>query len=106
MDPGATVNFDSSTPAIGWSEFAAGTLQAQLGHFGGESGGLKLAETRVRSVPGEGLEPSPGKPSQDFKSVTGLKKRAYREIEPVSPSLTPATPNNHGSQESFRENTT
>ncbi len=53
---------------VSWSEFAAGTLQAQLGHFGVESGRLKLAETRVRSVPGEGLEPSRGKPSQDFKS--------------------------------------
>ncbi len=53
---------------MSWSEFAAGTLQAQLGHFEVESGGLNLAETRVVSVPGEGLEPSPGKPSQDFKS--------------------------------------
>ena len=53
---------------MSWSEFAAGTLRAQLGHFRGESGGLNLAETRVRSVPGEGLEPSRGKPSQDFKS--------------------------------------
>ena len=44
------------------------SLRAQLGYFQGESGGLKLAETRVRSVPGEGLEPSRGKPSQDFKS--------------------------------------
>ena len=53
---------------MSWSEVAAGTLQAQLGHFGVESRGLNLAETRVRSVPGEGLEPSRGKPSQDFKS--------------------------------------
>ncbi len=53
---------------VSWSEFAAGTLQAQLGHFEGESGRLNFAETRVRSVPGEGLEPSRGKPSQDFKS--------------------------------------
>ncbi len=53
---------------MSWSEFAAGTLWAQLGHFGGESGGLNFAETRVVSVPGEGLEPSRGKPSQDFKS--------------------------------------
>jgi len=53
------------------SEFAAGTLQAQLGHFGVESGRLNLAETRVRNVPGEGLEPSRGKPSQDFKSCSG-----------------------------------
>ncbi len=53
---------------VSWSEFAAGTLQAQLGYFEGESGRLNLAETRVRSVPGEGLEPSRGKPSQDFKS--------------------------------------
>ncbi len=53
---------------VSWSEFGAGTLWAQLGHFEGESGRLKLAETRVRSVPGEGLEPSRGKPSQDFKS--------------------------------------
>ena len=53
---------------VSWSEFAAGTLRAQLGYFEGESGRLNLAETRVRSVPGEGLEPSRGKPSQDFKS--------------------------------------
>ncbi len=53
---------------MSWSEFAAGTLQAQLAHFQVESGGLNLAETPVRSVPGEGLEPSRGKPSQDFKS--------------------------------------
>ena len=53
---------------VSWSEFAAGTLRAQLGHFEVESGRLNLAETRVRSVPGEGLEPSRGKPSQDFKS--------------------------------------
>ncbi len=53
---------------VSWSEFGAGTLMAQLGYFQGESGGLKLAETRVRSVLGEGLEPSRGKPSQDFKS--------------------------------------
>jgi len=53
---------------VSWSEFAAGTLWAQLGYFRGESGGLNLAKTRVRSVPGEGLEPSRGKPSQDFKS--------------------------------------
>ena len=53
---------------VSWSEFAAGTFQAQLGHFWGESGRLNLAETRVVSVPGAGLEPSPGKPSQDFKS--------------------------------------
>ncbi len=53
---------------MSWSEFAAGTLWAQLGYLGGESGGLNFAETRVRSVPGEGLEPSRGKPSQDFKS--------------------------------------
>jgi len=91
---------------MSWGEFAAGTLRAQLGHFGGESGRLNLAETRVRSVPGEGLEPSPGKPSQELKSVTGLKKRTYGEIEPVSSSLTPATPNDHGPQEGFRENPT
>ncbi len=53
---------------LSWREFAAGTLWAQLGHFGVESGRLNFAETRVRSVPGEGLEPSQGKPSQDFKS--------------------------------------
>ncbi len=53
---------------MSWSEFAAGTLQAQLGHLGVESERLNLAETRVRSVPGEGLEPSRRKPSQDFKS--------------------------------------
>ncbi len=53
---------------VSWSEFAAGTLRAQMGYFRGESGGLNLAETRVVSVPGEGLEPSRGKPSQDFKS--------------------------------------
>ncbi len=53
---------------MSWSEFAAGTLQAHLGYFGGESGGLNFAETRVRSGTGEGLKPSPGKPSQDFKS--------------------------------------
>ncbi len=53
---------------VSWSEFAAGTLRAQLGNFRDESEGLNLAETRVRSVPGEGLEPSRGKPSQDFKS--------------------------------------
>ncbi len=54
---------------VSWSEFAAGTLRAQMGYFEGESGGgLNLAETRVVSVPGEGLEPSRGKPSQDFKS--------------------------------------
>ncbi len=53
---------------VSWSEFAAGTLRAQLGYFGVESERLKLAETLVRSVPGEGLEPSRGKPSQDFKS--------------------------------------
>ena len=53
---------------LGWSEFGAGTLQAQLGHFEVESGGFKLAETRVRNEPGEGLEPSPGKPSPAFKS--------------------------------------
>ncbi len=53
---------------MSWSEFGAGTLQAQLGHFQGESGGLNFAETRVVSVPGEGLEHSRGKPSQDFKS--------------------------------------
>ena len=66
---------------VSWSEFAAGTLWAQLGHFGGESGGLNLAETRVRNVPGEGLEPSRGKPSQDFKSweaVSGLLRNAYK----------------------------
>jgi len=40
---------------VSWSEFAAGTLRAQLGHFGVESGRLNFAETRVRSVPGEGL---------------------------------------------------
>ncbi len=44
------------------------SLRAQLKYFQGESRGLNLAETRVRSVPGEGLEPSRGKPSQDFKS--------------------------------------
>jgi len=53
---------------VSWSEFAAGTIQAQFGVLEGESGRLNLAETRVRSVPGEGLEPSRGKPSQDFKS--------------------------------------
>ncbi len=53
---------------MSWSEFAAGTTQAQLGHFEVESGKLNLAETRVRSVPGEGLESSRGKPSQDVKS--------------------------------------
>ncbi len=53
---------------VSWSEFGAGITQAQLGRFQVESGGLNLAETRVRSVPGEGLEPSRGKPSQDFKS--------------------------------------
>ncbi len=57
---------------MSWSEFAAGTIQAQLGHFEGESTELKFAETRVRSVPGEGLEPSRGKPSQDFKSCAYL----------------------------------
>ncbi len=56
---------------VSWSEFAAGTLRAQLGYFEGELGRLNLAETRVRSVPGEGLEPSRGKPSQDFKSCSG-----------------------------------
>jgi len=59
---------------VSWSEFAAGTLQAQLGYFGGESGRLNFAETRVVSVPGEGLEPSRGKPSQDFKSCAFLQK--------------------------------
>ncbi len=53
---------------VSWSEFAAGTLRAQLGYFEVESGGLNFAETRVVSVSGEGLEPSRGKPSQDFKS--------------------------------------
>ena len=43
---------------MSWSEFLAGTLRAQLGHLEGESGGLNLAETRVRSVPREGLEPT------------------------------------------------
>ncbi len=54
-------------------------------------------------------EACPGRDSnshQDFKSVTGLKKRPYGEIEPVSPSLTPAAPNDHWPQEGFRENTT
>ena len=55
---------------MGWSGFGAGTLRAQFGYFGVESGRLNLAETRVRSVPGEGLEPSRGKPSQDFKDCT------------------------------------
>ncbi len=53
---------------VSWSEFLAGTTRAQLGHFGVESRRLNLAETRVRSVPGEGLEPSRGKPSQGLKS--------------------------------------
>ncbi len=53
---------------MSWSEFAAGTLWAQLGVLEGESGRLNFAGTRVVSVPGEGLEPSRGKPSQDFKS--------------------------------------
>ena len=48
------------------------SLRAQLGYFQGESEGLKLAETRVRSVLGEGLEPSRGKPSQNFKSCACL----------------------------------
>ena len=61
---------------VSWSEFAAGTLQAQLGYVGGESGRLNLAETRVVSVPGEGLEPSRGKPSQDFKSCAFFVGRA------------------------------
>ena len=47
---------------MSWSEFAAGTIWAQLGYFGFESGGLNFAETRVRNVPGEGLEPSQGNP--------------------------------------------
>ena len=42
---------------MSWSEFGAGTLRAQLGHFEGESGRLKFAETRVRSVPGEITSP-------------------------------------------------
>ena len=58
----------STLAGVSWGWFLAGTLWAQLGYFGVESGGLNLAETRVRSVPGEGLEPSRGKPSQDFKS--------------------------------------
>ncbi len=32
---------------VSWSEFAAGTLRAQLGYFRGGSGKLNLAETRV-----------------------------------------------------------
>ncbi len=62
---------------MSWSEFAAGTVRAQLGHFEGESGRLNLAETRVVSVPGEGLEPSRGKPSQDFKSCAFFVGRAW-----------------------------
>ena len=58
---------------VSWSEFAAGTLRAQLGHLEGESGRLKLAETRVVSVPWEGLEPSP-----DFKSC----ESSFRLPEP------------------------
>ncbi len=54
-------------------------------------------------------EACPGRDSnyhQDFMSVTGLKKRPYGEIEQVSPSLTPAAPNDHWPQEGFHENTT
>ena len=73
---------------MSWSEFAAGTLRAQLGYFRVESGRLNLAKTRVRSVPGEGLEPSRGKPSQDFKSCASASnpkahldvKRPYRKV--------------------------
>jgi len=57
---------------VSWSEFGAGTLRAQLGYFQDESRRLNLAETRVRSVSEEGLEPSRGKPSQDFKSCAFL----------------------------------
>ncbi len=39
---------------VSWSEFAAGTLRAQMGHFQVELGGLNSAETRVVVVPGEG----------------------------------------------------
>jgi len=42
---------------VSWSEFAAGTLRAQLGYLGIESGGLNFAETRVRSVPGKMTSP-------------------------------------------------
>ena len=38
---------------MSWSEFDAGTLQAQLGYSQGESRGLNLAEIRFRSVPGK-----------------------------------------------------
>ncbi len=65
---------------VSWSEFAAGTLRAQLGCFGGESGRLNFAEPRVRSVPGEGLEPSRGKPSQDFKSCAFFVGPAWMKM--------------------------
>jgi len=65
---------------VSWSEFAAGTLRAQLGYFEGESGRLNLVETRVRSVPGEGLEPSRGKPSQDFKSCAFFVGPAWMKM--------------------------
>jgi len=66
---------------VSWSEFAAGTIQAQLGYFEGESERLNFAGTRVRSVPGEGLEPSRGKPSQDFKSCAAYLLLRYRSLD-------------------------
>ncbi len=51
-----------------------------MGYFRVESGGLNFAETPVVSVPGEGLEPSRGKPSQDFKSCAFFVGRARIKI--------------------------
>ncbi len=65
---------------VSWSEFAAGTLRAHFGHnwadFGPFEGISSEGSNRLKvpwggpsgGVPGEGLEPSRGKPSQDFKS--------------------------------------
>ncbi len=73
---------------MSWSWILAGTLRAQLGHFGVESVILNLAETRVRSVPGEGLEPSRRKPSQDFKSCASVSslRSSLGRITPLSES--------------------
>ncbi len=77
---------------MSWSEFGAGTLQAQLGYLEGESGGLNLAKTRVVSVPGEGLEPSRGKPSKYFNSCAFyrdpyLPKVSVMPLTQCSPKL-------------------
>ncbi len=65
---------------VSWSEFAAGTLRAQLGYLEGESGRLNFAETRVVSVPGEGLKPSRGKSAQDFNSCAFFVGPAWMKM--------------------------